>query len=815
MMVSFLYPLCFLGAVAVAAPLWLHLRRRLERPAVRFAAMRFLDDYPIAEKQLSRLRDPWLFALRAAALALLVAAFTWPYLRYQSPRPIQVSRVLLLDNTLSHQADGRFLEAREAARQAVANASADSQVAVVEIGRTPRVLVDFLDRPAAAAAKLAALEPGLERGSYLAAFRQAAALLEMSSGPRRTIQLLSDNQENQWTEAEATLPFLGELAVELPELLPMAKANLSVASPEVRRSVQAGLPIVELQVQVARSGEVPAALLVVEANEQEILRRPVLFASPQSTTSTVRVAWPVNDSQEVRGAVRVRRLAAVPELPSPLPANTPSPATPSATAPSATASPTSPPAAADTAKAALPAAEPAAASSTKSAALPAASPAASPAAGPVELAVAIVAEDDALPMDDTVWFYEPPRQEGRVAVLARSPYLQAALSPEVMRGRWEAVLAPIGNRFLSSDVLVVEATQLAVSSHADVVDSFRKTGRGVLVVVDRVTAADQRPLQSLGLELGDEVKTDSPGSFRYLMFEHPMLQPFRARDFGDLLDLRVSRYQQVAASDARVLVFSAAGDPLLLEFDNGAGRMVVTAFGWDRQATNWAIHPSFVPFLDLCLEHLRQRDAWQRNFEPGERCLWRLAADTRRPADSLRPVAVVPPSSSAVVVTDADGGERYRGALRGVMADFVVPTRPGLYDVSLDGGQTVARTIAVNPSPLESQLAYASGDSRVASWRRVASGAAAAGSDAEKSGAARAAGESSPKATPVATGNAELVEPFELSAILSQTVWWWMLAGGALLFAIETMWASWRVSVVKSRGSRSGSTTPNQAGFSR
>ncbi|MFM7074334.1 MAG: BatA domain-containing protein [Planctomycetota bacterium] len=737
MIVSFLYPLCWLGALAVAAPLWLHLRRRSDRPVVRFPTARFLDDHTIADERPFRLRDPWLFALRAAALMLLVSAFAWPYLSKRAPGPIQVSRVLVLDKTLSHQAEGRFATARQAALEAVAKASPDTQVAVVEVGRTPRVIVEFQDRPDASAAKIAALEPGFERGSYLVAFRQAAALLEMASGPRRRIELLGDNQENQWTDTEPTLPFLGEFEVQLPSTIPANANNLSVAAPELRRSFQAGVAIVELQVQLARSGDVPAALLIVESNGKEVAKRPVLFASPQSTTTTLRVAWPVDERQEVRGSVRARRLAAPPSDPS----------------------------------------------------------------------FAVIAGEDALPMDDIAWFHEPPREEGRVAVVAQSPYLAAALSPEVMRGRWAAVTAEaeVGRdeRLKSGDVLLIEARNLLEASNKELLEHYQRTRRGVLLVVDRESTVIANGLKSLGLEYGGEVKDAAPAPFRYIMFDHPIFQPLRARDFGDLLDIRVSRYRRFAAPNARVLVYSALGDPLLMEVDNGAGKIVVAAFGWERNATNWPIHPSFVPFLDLSLEYLRQRESWQRQFEPGERCLWTFDAVARRSAandttaapGAASSAAISTAISAAVVVTDAEGVERYRGPLRGETVDFPVPSRPGLYDVSFDGGRSIARTFAVNPSPLESMLTYASGDSRVASWRdtRVGARAADTSSVAKKVGGGQ---------------DVDSDGPVELSAILRQQSWWWLLAGGALLMAVEMVWASWRVSAVTPRRSVYGAKNP-------
>jgi hypothetical protein len=732
MSVAFLYPLCWLGALAVAAPLWLHLRRRSERPVIRFPTARFLDDHAIADERPMRLRDPLLFALRAAALALLIAAFAWPYVVQRSSGPIRLSRVLVLDNTLSHQADGQFAAARKAAVDAVANAADDTQIAVVEVGRTPRVVVDFADARADAAAKLAAVKPGFERGSYLAAFRQAAALLEMSSGPRRQLELLGDNQENQWTEAEPTQPFLDGVEVQLPALPARSSANLSIAAPELRRSLQGGSPIAELQVQVIRSGDVPAALAIVESNGKVVVERPVVFPSPETSITTLRVAWSADDRQAIRGSVRVRRLAAPPE-------------------------PTS--------------------------------------------SLSVIADDDALPLDDTVWFHEPPREEGKVAVVARSPYLLAALSPDVMRGRWLADFSPQvlqSSAVATGDVLLIEARSLLEPRGRELLEQYRRERRGVLLVVDRDSKALVEPLRMLGIESNGEVKESPTDPFRYILYDHPIFQPLRSRDFGDLLDIRVSRYRRLTASDARVLVYSSMGDPLLLEFENGAGRLLVAAFGWERNETNWPIHPSFVPFLDLSLEHLRERATWPRQCEPGERCLWPLAdfldladaADAAALGTPTKQAGAPGPLSGPVVVTDSTGQEWFRGPLRDDAADFTAPSIPGLYDVSVDGGRSVARTIAVNPSPLEANLTYSSGESKVALWRSASSSDKGQG--------------------PSDSRTADVRNRIELSAILRQSTWWWLLAGCAVLLMIETLWASWRGADTAPRRLSPAPLTPSQ-----
>src|ERR1051326_9408004 len=110
---SFLNPWFLLAALALGVPVWLHLRRKQETNLFRFSALGFLDDSPTPKRSPFRLRDLILFALRAFALLLVVAAFAWPYLRANDTAPIKESRVYILDNTMSHQAKDAFIHDRD------------------------------------------------------------------------------------------------------------------------------------------------------------------------------------------------------------------------------------------------------------------------------------------------------------------------------------------------------------------------------------------------------------------------------------------------------------------------------------------------------------------------------------------------------------------------------------------------------------------------------------------------------------------------------------------------------------------------------
>src|SRR5438552_2974488 len=187
MNVSLLYPLALLGALAIAAPLWLHLRRKTETNLVKFSALRFLDDQPQPRRSPLRLRDLLLFALRVLALLLLVIAFAWPYYRSAERKAVQESRVYVLDNTLSHQANDGFTHDRDRIAKEIAGAGSEIQTAVVELTSQPRVVVSFGDNHQTAQEKLKDLRPSFQRGAYLGAFRQANTLLANSLGSKKRI----------------------------------------------------------------------------------------------------------------------------------------------------------------------------------------------------------------------------------------------------------------------------------------------------------------------------------------------------------------------------------------------------------------------------------------------------------------------------------------------------------------------------------------------------------------------------------------------------------------------------------------------------
>jgi len=665
---SFLNPWFWLGALAVAAPIWLHLRRKRETNLVQFSAVRFLEDQPEPRQSPLRLRDLLLFALRVLALLLLIAAFAWPYLRGANTAPVKESRVYILDNTLSHQANGGFARDREYLVSEISRGPSDIQKAVIELTSTPRVVVSFGDSREAARDKLRVLEPSFQRGSYLAAFRQANSLLNNSLGAEKRVVLLGDNQENQWNENVSTPPFLRDMKVDLPKVITLALPNLSLSEPRVQRIFLGDKSLVNLTVKLSHTGEAKTANVVLRVNDQVIFNRQVELED-QPETVLLQTQWDADPTAWLRGEATVE------------------------------------------------------------------------------------GNPDGLAGDNRVFFSLPPVIEGRVAVLAQSSYLRLALSPDVMRGQWAArALEPtkLAAELAANDdadVLVMESNYLQASDARKLLWRYVTNGRGVLLLVNRVTPSISGFLRELGFEAEGLVRAEKESAerFQFVFSNHPIFHPFLSPDYGNLMDIKVFKHFQLKGAQTMPLVFSDKGAGLFFQGTRFLGKLFVAAFGLDRQHTSWPVDQTFVPFLDLTLQAARAEDPTPTTFEPGE------ISKLQLPANSGAREAVLRDEQRVLSRTPIEQGR----------AQVRMPDKPGVYALTYDDATQIEKVFSVNPSPKESQLAYVDSPEAIKVWQVNLPSA------------------TTKRLSAAAQGR------LSLSAILQQHWWWWMVLAGLLILMLE------------------------------
>ncbi|MDF1845093.1 MAG: BatA domain-containing protein [Rubripirellula sp.] len=651
---SILYPLMALGALAVGVPIWLHLRRRDESNLVEFSTLRFLDDQPIAKARPMWPQNWPLLLLRMLALLLLVAAFAWPYVEDKNTVIVDESRVYILDNTLSHQVDDSFRTARDAIATELAANDQRTQIAVIELATTAKTLVRFGDDPVVAADTVGQLAPSAERGNFLDAFRSATEMLGTSLGTERHIILLSDSQANQWAMRENAPPFLQpNIEVSLPTSRGTTPANLSLSDPMARRTEREGRPGLEAAVTLTRQVEFPQS------------------AKSQPTPQKISVVFLDRGREVFRKDITLE-----------------------------------------------PKANTSIASGTVVAEWEANADQWVLGEVIVETDGDALAGDDrnALAGDDRVVFSLPPQRAGRVELITESLFLRRALAPQVMKSRWEvqnsdsSVLVDRQGE-APPDVLCVDGQALMSAKVRDAVRDDLSRGGGVMLMVDQATPLITGFLRELGIEMPPDQPTSiSPATFRYVFAEHPVFAPFQFAEMGNLEEIEFNSYRRLKVREASPLAFSASGDPLLFESMLGPGRMLVFAFAFERQDTNWPIHPTFIPFLDKCLEYLRGQSTSVAGYEPGESVAWELPPGTI--AEQIT-VSRLDPTTGK---TDSSETDSVRIPVVNLTANFLASAQPGHYGIQYSEGDRIDAILDVNPSPLESDLRYDFAPTAVASW---------------------------------------------------------------------------------------------------
>ena len=673
MNVSFLNPLFWLGILAIAGPVYLHLRRKQPQNLIRFSALRFLDDQPEPKQSPWRLRDILLFALRVIALLAMIASFAWPFVRKADQIAVKESRVYVLDNSLSQQVERNFENAKERVLHEIGKADRDTQIAVVELTYYPRIVAAFGDSKEMAQQKVQLLQPSHQRGSYLAAFRQANALLSNSLGDRKKIIFLTDNQENQWAENGNTPPFLQNVEVEVTKAKPATLKNVSINDPRAQRVFLGDKSLVNFSVQVVRQGEIQATRLTLRVNGQEIVNTQLeLKGHPENVV--FQTQWEADPSVELKGEV------------------------------------------------------------------------------------SIDADEDALVPDNKAYFALAPVQEGTVAVLAHSSFLKLALSPEIMRGHWAArfidptKIADEGQSSDDAEVLCIESSYLQSTEARKLLWRYLSNGRGVFLMMNRVTPMTRGYLKEIGFEiLPEETRLSGPAHFQYIFANHPIFHPFTSPDYGNLMEIKVTDPIHLRSKEAVPLIFTEKGEPVFFQNPKHAGKLYVSSFAFDRNQTSWPVHATFIPFLDLCLQNARAADQTSTVFEPGETFTQTFATNSGIREVTLRSDKII--SRNSVL----NGKVQVR-----------LPDAPGLYTVAFDGQTNLDKVIAINPSPKESQLIYVEDPPAIQLWQLPAS--------AKKPMTAQAASE------------AEVT----LSAIWQQHIWWWLLLTGLLALVFETAFTTLR-----------------------
>jgi hypothetical protein len=213
-----------------------------------------------------------------------------------------------------------------------------------------------------------------------------------------------------------------------------------------------------------------------------------------------------------------------------------------------------------------------------------------------------------------VWVARIPQAQVRVALCG------AGRGANGMGSRYfiERALAALGSgraslhqdsSLAADDDPAVNLWLLAGSADAKWTDRMRSALENGATGVAVIEAADDA--KSLSALAGESVGVAEAALDGYAVLgsvdrAHPVFSAFSTPQFADFSGLRFWKYRKISLnqdSKAAVLARFDGGDPAVLEFPVGKGRLIVWASGWHSQDGQWVLSTRCVPFLSGCLEY--------------------------------------------------------------------------------------------------------------------------------------------------------------------------------------------------------------------
>jgi hypothetical protein len=329
--------------------------------------------------------------------------------------------------------------------------------------------------------------------------------------------------------------------------------------------------------------------------------------------------------------------------------------------------------------------------------------------------------------------------------------------------------APLGAELRDVDVVVLDDVPYPGGAEGARLTAFIQAGGGLLHVAGP-SATGAWPRALVGLRVGDVVERPggTGGTIGSVRREHPVFEPFRAPGSGDFADTRVYRYRRLAEDSVDVLARFDDGAPALVELPPTAGRggrALLLATSVDNIWNDLPLQPVFLPLAHQLVLYA----AGHVEPEP-----WHAVGGTATVgAERLG-------GASAVVIVSPSGG-RSRREPTGEGVTFVLE-ETGFYEVREAGpGGRLLEIVAANPSAEEADLtAFDPADLVVA-----AGGHGARETVGPVDGSAGGRGERSQALTAAEQER-------------SQSLWWFALAGVALLASIELLFANRLTSFIRS-----------------
>lgn len=304
---AFLTPFFLFGLGAIAIPVLIHLIQREKKRVIEFPSLMFVRRIPYQSVRRRRIRHWALLLMRAVAIALIVAAFSRPFMPQGSvaaavgggAREI----VILLDQSASMGYGDHWTRAKDAARAVVRGLGGDDRATLVLFNKNAEENMRATSDRARLEAAVDAAKVGSGATRYGPALKLAESILSRSPIKRREAVLISDFQRSGWTGSEDVRFPEGMTVSTVPVGSPNT-ANLAVPSVAFARSSFSGQERVTITAGLSNKGDEPLkdvpVTLAIDGHEIQTEKATVAGHASGSVAFTQFTL----SSPNVRGSVR-------------------------------------------------------------------------------------------------------------------------------------------------------------------------------------------------------------------------------------------------------------------------------------------------------------------------------------------------------------------------------------------------------------------------------------------------------------------------------------------------------------------------------
>ena len=623
---SLLTPLYVLGLLAVSLPVVFHLIRRMPRGEFAFSSLMFLSPSPPRLTRRSRLENILLLVLRGAVLSLLAFAFARPFLRQEVPRNASdaagARTAIVVDASASMRRGDLWRQAVALVDQTIAKSRPLDQLALYLCDDALRPLIQFED--------MAQIHPG-QRHSVVSQRLQGLsptfAGTHLGQGLMDAVDIVNNSSDAAGREQR-----VARRIVLISDMQQGSRLN-ALADYPWPEDVELELRPVKLA-QRSNAGLHRLAERPASANATGELRVRV-SNDAESAVDQFRVQWLDDEGRRVGESTAIY----------------------------------------------VPAGESRAVRIRR----------------PESVAKRLQLSGDGCDFDNSLYFATRSEAELDVVYVGTDAendpqglryYLQRALTDGLARPIKLAGAAPGESLAINSpaETPLVVATQEPTDEQARDLRQYVESGGRLLLVL-----TEAKPLTALASILNrpplatEEAQVDDYAMLGKVEFNHPVFAAMAGPHFNDFTQIHFWKYRRLTAEpleDANVLARFEGGDPALVEWRRGEGRVYVLTSGWQPGDSQLARSWKFVLLVSALVEGDQTGKSDRVYFNVNE------------------PVPIhAPEAGEELTVIKPDGT---KVPLPPAAEAFVGTDLPGIYTYEHGDGMD---NFAVNVDPLESRTA--------------------------------------------------------------------------------------------------------------